>query len=114
MNQMMIFAEYQYAKGGSYMLTSTLITILLCVFCTLLPSYSAVKAKPIDVMVKKEGVGKIKNQKQKNVIIFTKKLPIPFKMVIRDIQRKPFRSFTTIFGVALAQKKRTTGIMKSL
>lgn len=102
LNQMMIFAEYRYAKAGSYVFISSVITIMLCVLCTLLPSYSAVKAKPIDVIAKQEGVGKTKKQKSKNKILFTKKLPIPFKLVVRDVQRKPFRSFTTIFGVALA------------
>lgn len=102
MNQMMIFAIYEYAPITPYFTTSAVITVILCLLCTFLPSYKAVREKPVDVIQKQEGMGKAKKQKKKNNIIFTKNLPIPLKIVIRDIQRKPFRMFSTIFGVALA------------
>ncbi len=102
MSQMMIFAIYEYAPITPYFITSAIITILLCISCTLLPSYKAVREKPVDVIQKQEGVGKTKKQKKKNTIVLTKNLPIPLKIVIRDIQRKPFRMFSTVFGVALA------------
>ncbi len=102
LNEMMIFAEYKYAIGSNYFYISGIITIMLCIICTLLPSYKAVREKPVDVIQKQEGLGKAKKQKKKNKIYFTRSLPIPLKLVIRDIQRKPIRSFSTIFGVALA------------
>jgi putative ABC transport system permease protein len=102
MNQMMIFAIYDYAPITPYFITSAIITTILCISCTLLPSYKAVREKPVDVIQKEEGVGKIKKQKKKNNVTLTKNLPIPFKIVLRDIQRKPFRMFSTVFGVALA------------
>lgn len=102
LNEMMIFALYEYAPITPYFLSSALITIVLCILCTFLPSYKAVREKPVDVIQKQEGLGKTKKRKKKNNMFFTKNLPIPLKIVARDIQRKPFRSFSTIFGVALA------------
>jgi putative ABC transport system permease protein len=102
LNEMMIFAAYEYASITPYFIMSAIITFILCILCTLLPSYKAVREKPVDVIQKQEGLGKTKKQKKKNNIFFTKNLPIPLKIVTRDIQRKPIRSFSTIFGVALA------------
>ena len=102
LNEMMIFSMYEYAPITPYFISSALITIILCILCTFLPSYKAVREKPVDVIQKQEGLGKTKKQKKKNKMFFTKNLPIPLKIVTRDIQRKPFRSFSTIFGVALA------------
>ena len=102
LHQMMIFAIYENAPITPYFFISSIITIFLCISCTLLPSYKAVREKPVDVIQKQEGLGKIKKQKKKNKLMLTRNLPIPLKIVLRDIQRKPFRMFSTVFGVALA------------
>lgn len=102
MNEMMVFAEYKYGGSIYYFITSAIITIILCMLCTYLPSLTAVREKPVDVIQKHEGVGTKRKKTHSKKILLTKSFPIPFKIVIRDISRKPVRSLTTIFGVALA------------
>jgi len=99
-----LFTVALYRQGGSltYFVMSAIIAVILCIVCTLLPSLKAVREKPVDVIQKREGVGLKRAKKQTNRPLLSKKFPTPFKLISRDISRKPMRSITTIFGVALA------------
>ena len=102
MDEMLLFAVRDYATYPEYYLYSALIAFFLCISCTLLPAASAVRAKPIDVIQKREGLGKLKSKHKLKNNHSSKRVPTPFKMVGRDISRKPVRTLTTIFGVALS------------
>jgi putative ABC transport system permease protein len=102
MDEMLKFAVRSYATYPEYYLYSALIALVLCIACTILPAISAVRAKPIDVIQKREGLGKKKSKRRKLTARSSNGIPTPFKMVGRDISRKPVRTFTTIFGVALS------------
>jgi putative ABC transport system permease protein len=102
MDEMLVFAVRDYATYPEYYIYSAIIALFLCITCTLLPALSAVRAKPIDVIQKREGLGKLKSKRRMKNILSTNGIPTPFKMVGRDISRKPVRTLTTIFGVALS------------
>ena len=102
MDEMLKFAIRDYATYPEYYLYSTFIALILCIACTLLPAIFAVLAKPIDVIQKREGLGKLKSKRRTISNHSTNGIPTPFKMVVRDISRKPVRTLTTIFGVALS------------
>jgi putative ABC transport system permease protein len=102
MDEMLVFAVRDYATYPENYLFSAFIALFLCIACTLLPAVSAVRSKPIDVIQKREGLGKLKSKHQTINSNHINGVPTPFKMVGRDISRKPVRTLTTIFGVALS------------
>jgi putative ABC transport system permease protein len=102
MDEMLLFALRDYASYPEYYIYSAIIALLLCIICTILPAISAIRAKPIDVIQKREGLIKLKSKRRKNNNSSANGIPTPFKMVGRDISRKPIRTLTTIFGVALS------------
>jgi len=102
MDELLLFAVRDYATYPEFYLYSTLIALVLCLYCTLLPASFAVIAKPIDLIQKREGLGKLKSKSKFKNFSILRDFPTPFKMVGRDISRKPIRMFTTIFGIALS------------
>ena len=101
MDEMLLFAICEYATYTEYYVYAAIIALVLCVSCTLLPAGFAVREKPIDVIQKREGLGKLKIKKHAKKKV-GHRFPVPMRMVGRDISRKPVRSLTTIFGVALS------------
>lgn len=101
MDELLLFAVRAYATYPEYYFYAAVIAIVLCCSCTLLPAGCAVREKPIDVIQKREGIKKVKVKKHRNSRIHHD-FPVPLKMVGRDISRKPVRTLTTMFGVALS------------
>lgn len=96
------FAIFKYSFSGQYYILSGILAILLCLSCTLFPAYLAVNVKPIDAIQKREGIGTLASKKRVSKGNITADLPTPFRIVFRDMSRKPMRQFTTVLGVALA------------
>lgn len=86
---------YYYALGG-------LISLVLCLSCTLIPAGLAVRVKPIDVIQGKEGVSKKQVGKLGGVLGHTSWLPVSMKLTVRNQLRKPFKSLSTMVGVAMS------------
>lgn len=101
MDEMLLFAVREYATYSEYYVYAGIIALVLCIACTLLPAGFAVREKPVDVIQKREGLGR-KKSKAGHQHRLSRRFPVPIKMVGRDISRKPVRSLTTIFGVALS------------
>jgi putative ABC transport system permease protein len=102
MDEMLLFAIRDYATYPEYYLYSAIIALFLCIACTLLPAISAIRARPIDIIQKREGLVIRKSKRKKGINPSGNGVPTPFKMVGRDISRKPVRTLTTIIGVALS------------
>ncbi len=66
------------------------------------PGCLAVRVKPIDVIQGKEGISKKQVGRLGGVLKQIHWLPVSLKLTIRNQLRKPFKSLSTIFGVAMS------------
>ena len=86
---------YYYALGG-------LISLILCLSCTLIPAVLAVRVKPIDVIQGKEGVSRKQVGRFGTALGNSSWLPVSLKLTVRNQLRKPLKSISTVVGVALS------------
>jgi putative ABC transport system permease protein len=100
--QLLDFPVDQYNVTYIYYFYGALISIGLCLSCTLIPALLAVRVKPIDVIQGKEGVSKKQVGRLGGVLGRTRWLPVSLKLTIRNQLRKPFKSLSTIIGVAMS------------
>lgn len=79
-----------------------LISLALCLSCTLIPAIVAMRIKPIDAIQKREGISKKKVGRLGVHMKGIKWMPVSIKLSIRNFLRKPGRSISTIMGVAMS------------
>lgn len=96
------FAIKENFLNTSYYFVSGVIALVICIICTLLPSWKAIRIRPIDAIQKEEGLADYKVGFIERKMSQIKNLPIPMKLTTRYFSRKPLRVLTTILGVALA------------
>ncbi len=96
------FAIKEDFLNTSYYFVSGIIALVICIVCTLIPSWKAVRIRPIDAIQKEEGLADYKVGFIERKISQIKRLPVPLKLTTRYFSRKPFRFFTTILGMALS------------
>lgn len=100
--QMLDFPVDQYNVSYIYYFYGFLISLGLCLACTLIPAGLAVRVKPIDVIQGKEGVTKKQVGRLGGILGHQRWLPVSLKLTIRNQLRKPFKSMSTIIGVAMS------------
>lgn len=88
-------AVEQYVISGS-------VAVAICMLTTLIPAWFALRIKPVDAIQQREGISKKSAGRLAMHIGRSKVLPTPIKLTVRNIFRKPSRSFVTIAGVALS------------
>ncbi|MGA1821699.1 MAG: ABC transporter permease [Thermoplasmatota archaeon] len=101
-NQLLDFPVDEYQVTYIFYIYGALISIALCLACTLIPAALAVRVKPIDVIQGKEGVSKKQVGRLGGVMGRIHWLPVSLKLTARNVLRKPFKSLSTIFGVAMS------------
>ncbi len=99
---MLDFPVDNYNITYIYYLYGALISLVLCLSCTLIPAALAVRVKPIDVIQGREGVSKKQISRLGEVLGTTSFLPVSLKLTIRNQIRKPFRSLSTVVGVGIS------------
>lgn len=101
-DRLLDFPVDQYNITYGYYALGALIAIVLCLSCTLIPAALAVRVKPIDVIQGKEGVSKKQVGKLGAVLGSSRWIPVSLKLTARNQLRKPFKSLSTIIGVAMS------------
>jgi len=81
---------------------ASLICMVLCLVFTLFPAWRALRIKPIEAIQSREGISKKKVGRVATRIGRMGRLPVPLKLTLRNLLRTPRRTFSTVFGVALA------------
>ncbi len=101
-NELYDFPIMKLATNYEYYIYSSVFSIILCLSCTLLPTWWALQIKPIDAIQTKEGVSLKKIGRFTGSVGKMSKLPVALKLTLRNILRKPGRSATSIIGIALS------------
>jgi len=96
------FAIVKSSLSVQSYLIAGVISVILALSCTVIPAWFALRIKPVDAIQTREGISKKKAGRIATMIGRTSRLPVPLKLTIRNLLRKPGRSFTTIVGVALS------------
>lgn len=96
------FPQMTLTTSYEYYIYAGIFSIILCLFCTILPTYFALRIKPIDAMQNREDISTRRIGKYASKIGRKRKIPVPLKLSLRNFLRRPGRSLTSIFGVALA------------
>jgi len=96
------FPIMEYQISYIYYVYGGMISIALCLSCTLIPAAVALRIKPIDAIQKREGMTKKKVGVIPRVLGQMGVLPVSLKMTVRNLLRKPGRSLSTALGVALS------------
>jgi len=97
--------DFTVTKGAFswyHFLSASLICMALCLVFTIFPAWRALRIKPIDAIQSREGISKKKVGRVATRIGKMGKLPVPLKLTLRNLLRTPRRTFSTVFGVALA------------
>jgi len=100
--RMLDFPVEHYNITYIYYLYGAVISMILCLSCTLIPAALAVRVKPIDVIQGKEGVSRKQVGRLGGVLGRSRWLPVSLKLTIRNQLRKPFKSLSTIMGVGMS------------
>lgn len=85
-----------------YFLVAGAISVAVCLGCTMIPAWRALRIKPVDAIQSKEGISVSKAGKLAGRIGRMGNLPVPLKLTLRNLVRRPRRTFSTVLGVALA------------
>ncbi|MBN1389778.1 MAG: FtsX-like permease family protein [Candidatus Thermoplasmatota archaeon] len=96
------FPVIYYSISWGYYVASALLSLGICLACTLLPAMKALSIRPVDAIQQREGVSKRKVGRLATKVGRRSVLPTPLKLTIRNILRKPSRSVTSILGVGLS------------
>ncbi|MGA1820125.1 MAG: ABC transporter permease, partial [Thermoplasmatota archaeon] len=96
------FPVMYYSVSWGYYIASALLSLGICLACTLLPAGRALRIKPVDAIQQREGVSKRKVGRIASKVGRKSVLPTSLKLTIRNILRKPSRSVTSILGVGLS------------
>ncbi len=102
LNDLYDFPIMKLAVSWEYYFFAGVISIILCLICTLLPTWRALRIKPIDAIQNREGISTHKLGKGTGKVGRTSRLPVPLKLTLRNLIRKPGRTTTSILGVALS------------
>lgn len=100
--QLLDFPVDDYNVTYLYYVLGGLISIVLCLSCTMIPAFFAVRVKPIDVIQGREGMSKKKIGSLGTIMGRSKFLPVSMKLTLRNQLRKPFRSLSTVLGVGIS------------
>ncbi len=101
-NSMLAFALTKETIAFEHYVGACAFAIVLCLACTLIPAWFALRIKPVDAIQQKEGINVTKAGRISSKLAKSKKMPVPIKLAIRNTFRKPGRSLTTVLGVALS------------
>ena len=101
-SQFMDFAHTVYEPSVTHYLIAGAISMLICLLCTLIPAWWALRIKPIDAIQTREGVKKTRMKAFAGRIVKMRWMPVPLKLTLRNMIRKPNRTLTSIFGVTMA------------
>ncbi|MEA3558285.1 MAG: FtsX-like permease family protein [Candidatus Thermoplasmatota archaeon] len=100
--RMFDFPVDDYNISYIYYVYGALISIVLCLACTLIPAALAVRVKPIDIIQGREGTTKKQVGRLGGILGKVGFLPVSLKLTLRNQLRKPFRSLSTMVGVGLS------------
>ncbi|MFO8050736.1 MAG: FtsX-like permease family protein [Thermoplasmatota archaeon] len=101
-SQFMDFAHTVYEPSVLHYLEAGAISILICLLCTLIPAWWALRIKPIDAIQTREGIKKTKIKVLAGRLVRMRWMPVPLKLTLRNMIRKPTRTMTSILGITLA------------
>ncbi len=90
------------SSSPEFIMIGGLISLTLCLSCTLIPAMVAMRIKPIDAIQKREGISKKKVGRLGVYMKGVRWMPVSVKLSIRNFLRKPGRSVSTILGVAMS------------
>ena len=96
------FAIMRTAFTWRHYIVAGAISMILCLACTIVPAWLALRIKPIDAIQSREGVNVKKIGKVANRIGRMRRIPVSLKLTIRNLVRRPQRTISTTFGIALA------------
>jgi putative ABC transport system permease protein len=102
LNDLYDFPIMKLAISWEYYIYAGIISIILCLICSLLPTWHALRIKPIDAIQNREGISARRVGKVAGKVGRSSKLPVPLKLTLRNLIRKPGRTITSILGVALS------------
>ncbi len=102
LNDLYDFAIMKMSISWEYYIYAGIISLVLCLGCTILPTWWALRIKPIDAIQNREGLSTKKIGKLSGKVGRKSRMPVPLKLTLRNLIRKPGRSLTSIIGVALA------------
>jgi putative ABC transport system permease protein len=95
-------AIYEYNTSLSNFLVAGAISVIMCLACTIIPAWWALRIKPIDAIQQREGLSKKNVGRLASKVGHQSKMPVPVKLTMRNLFRRPGRTTTTVIGVALA------------
>ncbi|MFW3146078.1 MAG: ABC transporter permease [Thermoplasmatota archaeon] len=96
------FPVMVYSVSWGYYIAGALISLAICVSCTMLPAWKSLRIKPVDAIQQREGVSRRKVGRLATRIGRRSSIPTALKLTFRNILRKPSRSLTSTIGVGLA------------
>ncbi|UCG70973.1 MAG: FtsX-like permease family protein [Thermoplasmata archaeon] len=102
LNSLYDFAIMKSSISWLYYVYGAIISVILCVGCTLIPTWFALRIKPVEAIQNKEDITTTKVNKISSKVGRSRKMPVPLKLTLRNFLRRPGRSATSIFGVAIA------------
>ncbi|WP_455391887.1 ABC transporter permease [[Eubacterium] cellulosolvens] len=102
LNDLYDFPIMKLAVSWEYYVYAGIISIILCLICTVVPTWRGLRIKPIDAIQNREGISSRRVGKVAGKVGRTSRLPVPLKLTLRNLIRKPGRTTTSIFGVALS------------
>lgn len=95
-------AIYEYNNNIDNYIVAGSISLILCLSCTIIPAWMALRIKPIDAIQQREGISKRSVGRIASKVGRKSRLPVPVKLSMRNMFRRPGRTVTTILGVALS------------
>jgi len=95
-------AVFEYQISMEHYVVGGFVAFILCLTCTIIPAWFALRIKPVDAIMQREGISKRSVGGIASRIGHRGKLPVPLKLTLRNMLRKPGRTATTILGVALS------------
>ncbi len=96
------FSVMRTSFSWTYFMSAGGIAVFLCLGCTVFPAWRALRIKPVDAIQSKEGISVSRAGKLAGKIGKMSGLPVALKLTLRNLIRRPRRTFSTVFGVALA------------
>lgn len=100
--RMLDLAVVEYNGSFMYYLQSAFLAVALCAVCAILPAVSAMRMRPVDAIQTREGVLRQKRSALGSRLDETHHLPVPVKLSVRNLLRKPTRTLSTVLSVALS------------
>ncbi|UCG68948.1 MAG: ABC transporter permease [Thermoplasmata archaeon] len=92
--------EYNFVLGNY--LIAVFVSVVICLACTLIPAWLALRIKPIDAIQQREGLSKRSVGRISRRVGRSRRTPIPLKLTMRNLFRRPGRTLTTVLGIALS------------